>query len=245
MPINMERFRYYSSRLTSNLSAGVVGRFENRSIVQIENGTFYRRYPAHESPKESSDSLFPGLSFSISSSQRQEHWAIIGPSSSGKTTFLEILRGQHLCVPPLARSFPALSLPKTGQREVRYRSPASAIQYVGFAGEGGGMHNQGTRGAFLSARYESHRESTDFSVLDYLQGNTKLNALEDAQFNIEERNDKTLDEVVENFNLKSLITMPMNNLSNGQTRRARIAKALLHKPDLLLLDEPFSKQELS
>ncbi|EHL03265.1 putative Uncharacterized ABC transporter ATP-binding protein [Glarea lozoyensis 74030] len=33
--------------------------------------------------------------------------------------------------------------------------------------------------------------------------------------------------------------MPISNLSNGQTRRARIAKALLGKPGLLLLDEPF------
>ena len=35
--------------------------------------------------------------------------------------------------------------------------------------------------------------------------------------------------------------MPVANLSNGQTRRARIAKALLNKPELLLLDDPFSK----
>ena len=35
--------------------------------------------------------------------------------------------------------------------------------------------------------------------------------------------------------------MPVGNLSNGQTRRARIAKALLGKPEVLMLDEPFSR----
>ncbi|PWY66460.1 P-loop containing nucleoside triphosphate hydrolase protein [Aspergillus heteromorphus CBS 117.55] len=33
--------------------------------------------------------------------------------------------------------------------------------------------------------------------------------------------------------------MPVANLSNGQTRRTRIAKALLNKPEVLLLDDPF------
>ena len=42
------------------------------------------------------------------------------------------------------------------------------------------------------------------------------------------------------MNLTSLLDLPLLSLSNGQTRRARIVKAILDNPELLLLDEPFS-----
>jgi ABC-type molybdenum transport system ATPase subunit/photorepair protein PhrA len=50
--------------------------------------------------------------------------------------------------------------------------------------------------------------------------------------------------LVDKLALKPFLDLPMVALSNGQTRRARIVKALLSKPDLLLLDEPFSKSIL-
>ncbi|KAG7005040.1 ABC transporter ATP-binding protein modF [Physcia stellaris] len=89
----------------------------------------------------------------------------------------------------------------------------------------------------MSARYESRREETDFSVLDYLTGNTELNPYgrpeEDGS------GSRELARVIRDLNLANLVEMPVGNLSNGQTRRARIAKALLGMPEVLLLDEPF------
>ena len=49
-----------------------------------------------------------------------------------------------------------------------------------------------------------------------------------------------LEKLVEHMDLSSLMDLPIITLSNGQTRRARIMKAILGQPELLLLDEPLS-----
>ena len=48
------------------------------------------------------------------------------------------------------------------------------------------------------------------------------------------------DELSAKLGLSSLLDLPLVALSNGQTRRARIVKAILGQPELLLLDEPLS-----
>jgi ABC-type Mn2+/Zn2+ transport system ATPase subunit len=47
--------------------------------------------------------------------------------------------------------------------------------------------------------------------------------------------------LVDKLELGELLDLPLVALSNGQTRRARIIKAIISKPELLLLDEPLSK----
>jgi ABC-type multidrug transport system ATPase subunit len=49
-----------------------------------------------------------------------------------------------------------------------------------------------------------------------------------------------LKEVIEVLNLKSWFKVPVKRLSYGLRKRADIARALIHDPDLILLDELFS-----
>lgn len=46
--------------------------------------------------------------------------------------------------------------------------------------------------------------------------------------------------LVKEMDLDQLLDLPLVALSNGQMRRARIVRAVLRKPELILLDEPFS-----
>ncbi|KAL8946465.1 MAG: hypothetical protein Q9222_007145, partial [Ikaeria aurantiellina] len=213
----------------------------NEPIISIKNATFYRRHPLSAAEDAGPNAaIFPNLTFELlSTPANPQYWAVVGPSSAGKATFFEVLRGQHLCFPPAARSFPYLSSGEIKRKDHRLRNPSFAIQYVGFTGKYGiGLRSGNTTGAYLSARYESRREETDFSVLDYLLGNVELNPSSDAGATSNSK-DPHLQKVISDLRLGSLVEMPVGNLSNGQTRRAKIAKALLNKPEVLLLDEPF------
>lgn len=206
------------------------------AVIDINNATFYWRYPSVKDAQGSNPALFRGLHFSLPANglskaydANAQYWAVVSPSSVARTTFLQILAGQYISIPPTARSYPYLS-------EIA-QSPQHAIKYVGFDAErGNSVGGNSVRGAYLSSRYESRREETDFAVHDYLTGHTELNALERQ----ESKTDQALiDEIVQQLQLHKLLGMPVANLSNGQTRRARIAKALIARPEVLLLDGPF------
>jgi ABC-type sugar transport system ATPase subunit len=124
--------------------------------------------------------------------------------------------------------------PEIAKKSPKLRYPEQAIEYVGFD-----VERKAFGGAYLSARYESLKEDTDFTLKRYLTGIVTLNPGE------EELKAKTLDEeitrqVMKDLELERFLEKPVSMLSNGQSRRARIGKALLTRPEVLCLDAPFS-----
>ncbi|KAF2265848.1 ABC transporter-like protein [Lojkania enalia] len=207
-------------------------------IVRIKNGTFYRQHPASR-PVPGQDAppnppLFSGLTLSLPSfSTPNQHWAILSPSSSIRTVFLQILRGQYICLPPTARSYPYLLSDEIRVKNPRLRFPERAIEYVGFD-----VERKAFGGAYLSARYESRVGESDFTLAQYLTGITSMNPGEEL---IREKTPEkeVMLKVVRDLELEKFLTRPVSTLSNGQSRRARIGKALLTGPEVLCLDAPF------
>jgi len=98
---------------------------------------------------------------------------------------------------------------------------------------------------YLSARYEAWREECDLSLREWLGGSiTGKNPFEDGG---EPEGEEALQEqrmkvegVAGDLMLRELLDQSVITLSNGQSRRARIAQALLKRPEVLAVDEPFS-----
>ncbi|GAX67338.1 protein with similarity to ABC transporter family members [Saccharomyces cerevisiae] len=95
--------------------------------------------------------------------------------------------------------------------------------------------------AHLSARYEYFKDDYDQTckqfIFDKASGSNAVSYK--VETNNRQINMELYNALVENLNLSSLQDRWVMGLSNGQMRRARLARSILKEPDLLLIDDPF------
>ncbi len=70
------------------------------------------------------------------------------------------------------------------------------------------------------------------TVYDNLKNRASLYGIYGEEF------DKKLQNLTEIFGLKDILNRPLSKLSGGQKRRVDIARAIIHNPKILFLDEP-------
>ncbi|MBI1289646.1 ATP-binding cassette domain-containing protein [bacterium] len=144
--------------------------------------------------------------------RRGEHWLITGPNGSGKSTFLRLLYGD--LVPTLGGVVRRLDLPELSSIwEIR-----DVIGYVAPEFQ--------ARYALPLAAVELVASGETGSI--GLYGERDAEALERAQL------------MMNRLGIAHLSNRPITGLSYGQMRQALVARAMIRRPRLLLLDEPFN-----
>lgn len=179
--------------------------------------------------------LFPETTWEIRSDQ---HWVVIGANGSGKSTLVKALCGNVPIVGGRIRyHFFEDQVP--GEGIARRGLPQDHIERVSFDAQERVLEREG---GFYQARWNSLAQDSAESVSECLSEEQvfRINPFEVR----ENRGDPALfekrrEEVIDLLEIRTLLDRRLIQLSNGEMRKTIIARALLRRPSLLILDNPF------
>jgi len=140
-----------------------------------------------------------------------EHWQITGSNGAGKTTFLRMLHGQLRPAIGGSIRFPGIENPENVWTLRQQIAWVSPELQAGYW-------------------YPSTARQCISSGFDSSIGQTRTLAATESAL---------VDELLEQFELQDLAARNVRTLSYGQFRRVLIARAVVHEPKVLLLDEPW------
>ncbi len=140
-----------------------------------------------------------------------EHWQLTGPNGAGKSTFLRLLHGQLRPAKGGEIRFVGIDRPQNVWSLRRQIAWVSPELQAGYW-------------------YPTNVRECIASGFDSSIGQTRRLRAEES---------RTVEELLEQFELAELAERNVKALSYGQFRRVLIARAVVHTPKVLLLDEPW------
>ncbi len=158
--------------------------------------------------------ILKGINWAV---KANEHWVITGNCGTGKTVLAEAL-GQKYRIASGTLDFPFLG--DNGS----YAARREAIRIVSF---------MDTFKLFRSVN-TVHYYQQRFNAFDSDGFMTARDYLEDGGFDIDQHH-----RLLSAIGIDDLLHLERIKLSSGQTRKMMLAKAMLHRPKILVLDNPY------
>jgi molybdate transport system ATP-binding protein len=143
--------------------------------------------------------------------QKDEHWAIIGHSGAGKTTL-----AKAICKSIFFRG----NIEITNLTNPEIKPTVILIEQ---------QHRFKNKSNVENFYYQQRYNSTDKEDASTVE--EELNTLSN--------NTVEKEKWIAFFSIQHILNKPLIQLSNGENKRFQLAKAMLKKPDLLILDNPF------
>jgi molybdate transport system ATP-binding protein len=140
-----------------------------------------------------------------------EHWAVFGPNGSGKTTLLKLILGDiHAALGGSVRRF--AFTPRDTIWEVKRR--------LGWVSPD------------LQSHYHESLTGAEVIASGFKSSIGLMQKVTRAQW-------RCVSEIVDALGLSGVAGRSMRQLSYGELRKILIARSLVHRPELLICDEPF------
>jgi molybdate transport system ATP-binding protein len=180
-------------------------------VIKVENVSLIR----------SQFTLLNNINFELTEGQK---WLVTGKSGSGKSSLLDLLAGTAFPTKGKIIKNAPLKIKEVGRDYSFHRIVGKAYQYY-------------------QQRYNSQDAEIGPSVWEVLQnrilplGTTNPNSVSLPKPQYEEN---WLSQIAQIMHIDYLFDRKITSLSNGETRRTLIAYTLLQRPDVLLLDSPFT-----
>lgn len=83
-----------------------------------------------------------------------------------------------------------------------------------------------------------HFPKTNLTAKEYILHMGHMEGVRDSEIHYK------MDQLFQEFFMESMINIPMKHLSKGTLQKVGVIQALLNKPDVILLDEPLSGQDI-
>ncbi|MGC8743965.1 MAG: ATP-binding cassette domain-containing protein [Verrucomicrobiia bacterium] len=217
---NCEKLSDASNATAQDNARSIAARLEDCALVEFRNATF----------EINGETVFPSTTLKI---KKGEQWGIVGHNGSGKSLLIQAILGEIL---PVSGEVSFSFYNEHGSES----DPADVIAVVSAQKQREFILRESS---FYQSRWHSGIEEGEHTVAEFLSQRVveDINPFAvDAKVSDPDEFEKRRTEIIDALGIHPLLKRKILHLSNGEQRKVLLARSLLKKPQILIIDDPYA-----